>query len=78
MELDFKKPKINFNYKDNCFSNIDKTIKKDSSSKSSMIMVDQSRGKLQQNSLKKSREPSNGSLNDKNSMFDNKKYVRIL
>ena len=73
MESAYKKGKLNYTYKDNDQSSIDKIIKKDP--KSQMSILEQQNRNKNQNNIKKTRETSNNSINDKSQIFDPKKYV---
>lgn len=75
MEFGIKKPKINFSYRDNEVVISDRGIKKESTSKSGMVMLDQTRNKSLSNINKKSSEILKSTSNDKSSNFDQRKYV---
>lgn len=75
MELGIKKPKINFNYRDNEIGISDRGIKKDSNNKSGMIMLDQTRNKSLSNINKKSPEILKPTAHEKSSNLDQRKYV---
>ncbi len=80
MELGIRKPKINFSYRDNEVGGISERaiMKKESTCKSGMIMLDQTRNKSLSNINKKSSEILKSTSNEKSSNFDQKKYVSYL
>jgi len=77
MELGIKKPKINFNYRDNETGSSDKNLKKEVPSKTGFIMLEQARNKSIANIDKKTTEIIKSSINEKATNFDHKKYVSV-
>jgi hypothetical protein len=74
MELGYKKNKMNLMYGKSEVVSSDRNVRNDSD-KNPLSLLDSSRSKSQNTTVKKTRDSSNSSLNDKSLLFDPKKYV---
>lgn len=77
MELGIKKPNINFSQRDNVAGVSDRSIKKDSTNKTGILMLDQKRNKSISNATKKNYDMIKSTPIEKSSNFDQKKYVYL-